>query len=425
MGSWLLPGLHLKRWLVLLGLGLVAVGFGLGIVWLLPHTAFRWRLGAGVGGGGLVAVAVGILAGLRSLSRAFNLPQGSLADWLMARQRAARGPKVVALGGGTGLPTLLRGLKTYTSNITAIVTVADDGGSSGRLRGSLGMLPPGDVRNCLLALADAEPQMRDLFQYRFQDGELSGHSFGNLFIAAMQRTTGDFVTALGELSRVLAVRGAVYPVTLDSVHLAAELEDGSRVDGESNIGQSKKPIARVWLEPTATPLVEAIRALREADLIVIGPGSLYTSVIPNLLVREVADAIAHSAAPTVYVCNVMTQPGETLSYTAFDHLAAIERHSRPDLVDAMVVNNEPVSAVTLERYRAEGADVVPLGRDPERRVRVLEAPLLARDTVVRHDPDKLAATVLSLLFATNAEWVKRHPFDAWALLERLRQGRAC
>ncbi|MGC8486941.1 MAG: gluconeogenesis factor YvcK family protein [Clostridia bacterium] len=423
MGRWLLPGLHLKRWLALLGLGLMAVGFGLGVVWLYPDAAFRWRLGAGVGAIGLLAVVAGTFQSLRSLSQALNLPQGSMADWLMTRQRAARGPKVVALGGGTGMPTLLRGLKSSTSNITAIVTVADDGGSSGRLRGSLGMLPPGDVRNCLVALADAEPQMRDLFQYRFQDGELSGHSFGNLFIAAMERTTGDFVSALGELSRVLAVRGAVFPVTLDSVRLVAELEDGTRVEGESHIGQSRQPIRRVWLEPEmATPLMEAIRAIEEADLIVIGPGSLYTSVIPNLLVREVADAIRKSPAPVVYIANVMTQPGETAAYTAYDHLAALEQHSQPGLVDVMVVNNEAVPPDVLGRYREEGADVVRVGRSAGRHPRVLEAPLLTRDTVVRHDPAKLADAVLSVLFSTDSEWVKRHPFDAWALLERIRHG---
>lgn len=425
MGGWLLPGLHVKRWLVLLGLGFIILGFGLALVAFLPHRVGWWREGGLTGVVGLAAIAVGAGGTLRSLSRALNVPQSSMAEWLMTRQRAARGPKVVALGGGTGLPTLLRGLKTYTSNITAIVTVADDGGSSGRLRGSLGVLPPGDVRNCLVALADAEPQMRDLFQYRFEEGELSGHSFGNLFIAAMERTAGDFVSALGALSRVLAVRGAVFPVTLDSVALVAELEDGTRVEGESQIGRSQAPIRRVWLEPPmATPLVEALRAIEDADLIVIGPGSLYTSVIPNLLVREVTDGIFNSVAPVVYVANVMTQPGETTSYTAFDHLAALERHSRAGLVDVMVVNTERVPAAVLDRYRADGAEVVRVGQAEDHpgrvRVRVMEERLLMPDTVVRHDPQKLAHAVLSVLFSGESEWVKRHPFDSWALHERIR-----
>lgn len=424
MWRWLVPGLHLKRWLALIGLGLVAVGIGLAWAFLAAHQPTRWRVPLVAGSVGVAAVVVGTLQVLRSLGRAFNIPQSSLADWLMSRQRAVRGPRVVALGGGTGLPALLRGLKQYTSNITAIVTMADDGGSSGRLRGTLGMLPPGDVRNCLVALADAEPLMRDLFQYRFSEGELTGHSFGNLFIAAMERTTGDFVTALGELSRVLAVRGAVYPVTLDPVRLAAELDDGTVVHGESQIGASQRPIRRVWLEPDdATPLVEAIRAIEQADLIVIGPGSLYTSVIPNLLVEPVAEAIRRSAAPTIYVANVMTQPGETGGYTAYDHLAALEEHAGRPLVDVMVVNDEAVPEAVRQRYREQGADAVLLGAPRGRRVSVAAAPLLAPGEVVRHDSDKLAAIVLRTLLDLKPDWVRRRPFESLALEQRLRQAR--
>jgi uncharacterized cofD-like protein len=419
MWRWLLPGLHVKRWIGLAALGLMATGFGLG--WLIwGGRLLLWPIAVAVAGGGLVAWGGTKL--WRSLGRAVNVPHNALADWLIARQRAARGPRVVALGGGTGLPALLRGLKEYTSNITAIVTMADDGGSSGRLRGSLGMLPPGDIRNCLVALADAEPLMRDLFQYRFSEGELSGHSFGNLFIAAMERATGDFVTALGELSRVLAVRGAVYPVTLDPVRLAAELDDGTVVRGESQVGVSHRPIRRVWLEPgDATPLVEALRALEQADLIVIGPGSLYTSVIPTLLVAPVAEAIRKSAALTVYVANVMTQPGETDGYSAYDHLEAIEAHVGYPLVDVMVVNDEPVPEPVRDRYRQQGAEVVAVGAPKRRRVTVRSAPLLAHEDVARHDPEKLAGAVLHIMLDLRADWTRRRPLESLILEQRLRQ----
>jgi uncharacterized cofD-like protein len=422
---WLVPGLNIKRHLAVVGLGLLAVGAGLALELLVPHWASvtraeRLQYLAWSWGAGLLLVVVGTVQLVRSLARAFNLPEDMLPDLLRVRQRAARGPRVVALGGGTGMPALLRGLKAYTSNITAIVTMADDGGSSGRLRGAFGMLPPGDVRNCLVALADAEPLMQELFQYRFEQGELSGHSFGNLFIAALQQTTGDFVTALRAASRVLAVRGAVLPATLDPVELVAELADGRVVRGESRIGQSGSPIRRVWLDPEdAAPLAEAVRAVEEADLIVMGPGSLYTSVIPNLLVTRMADALRRSSALRVYVANVMTQPGETVGYTAADHLKALEDHAGPAIVDVMLVNSAPVPEAVRERYRREGAEPVAPGLPP-RHVRVVSEPLLRVDAVVRHDPGRLARAVLRLWMRERPEWARRRPWESLLLEQRLR-----
>ena len=287
-----------------------------------------------------------------------------MVDLLYEQNLLSRAPRVVVIGGGTGMPVLLRGLKELTSNLTAIVTVADDGGSSGRLRGELGILPPGDIRNCLIALATTEPLLEQLFQYRFNtDSQLDGHSFGNLFIAAMSEITGDFEAAVKESSKVLAVRGRVLPVTLDNIGLGAELVDGRVVYGESNITADPVAIKKVHILPAdVTPLPEALLALQEADAIVLGPGSLYTSVIPNLLVPGIAQAIADSNATKIYACNVMTQPGETTGYTASDHLRAILQHTTPELVDYVLVNTAAIEPALLQRYQAEGAEPVVMMR---------------------------------------------------------------
>ena len=429
MWRWMVPGLHIKRHLSLVGLGLLTIGAAVGLEWLLPHWdamghVERVRYLLGLFGVGIILVAVGMVQLVRSVARAFNLPREALPDLLRLRHRAVRGPKVVALGGGTGMPALLRGLKEYTGNITAVVTVADDGGSSGRLRGDYNMLPPGDLRNCLVALADAEPLVRDLFQYRFEQGELSGHSFGNLFIAALQQTTGEFVTALEAASRVLAVRGAVLPATLDPVTLAAELDDGRVIHGESRIGAAPSRIRRVWLEPEgATPLYEAIRAIEDADLVVIGPGSLYTSVIPNLLVRPIQDAVQSTKALRVYVTNVMTEPGETTGFSAADHWKALWDHAGRGVADVLLVNSEPVPKDVLERYRREGAEAVRFLGPLPRGIPVVREPLLEVDEMVRHDSGRLARAVLRLLLRYRPEWSRRHPWDSLLLEQRLRAAR--
>ncbi|MCL6612496.1 MAG: YvcK family protein [Peptococcaceae bacterium] len=310
-----------------------------------------------------------------------------------------RGPRIVVIGGGTGLSVLLRGIKKYTSNITAIVSVADDGGSSGRLRDDLGILPPGDIRNCLVALADKESLMEDLLQYRFSVGELAGHSLGNLLIAAMNDLAGGFHQAIRGMSRVLAVRGRVLPSTLQNVSLGAEYSDGSVIYGESNIPKCGKPIRRVFLEPRdCRAMPEALEAIAGADAVVLGPGSLYTSILPNLLVAGLAGQIASSGAVKIYVCNIMTQPGETDGYTASDHVRAILSHAGK-IIDYAVVNREDIPRPARERYAREGAvPVVPDVREIEKEgVKAVNDLLLAGGDVVRHDPDKLARLIFRLI----------------------------
>lgn len=313
------------------------------------------------------------------------------------------GPKIVVIGGGTGLSTLLKGLRECSENITAIVTVADDGGGSGVLRDEMGMLPPGDIRNCILALANAEPTMEKVLNYRFSEGSLAGQSFGNLFLAALERVSGSFVEAVSRMSEVLAITGRVLPVTTENVRLQAELANGASVIGESKIHDFKLAenarISRVSLLPShAEPIPEVLEAIRDADIIVLGPGSLYTSILPNLLVDGVADAVAASAALKVYVCNVMTQEGETEGYTALDHLNAIIDHAG-NIVDACIVNSASVPPDTIEKYRAQGAEPVCVDRDALEAlgVAVMEYDLIARSgSYARHDPQKLAAAIASL-----------------------------
>ena len=277
-----------------------------------------------------------------------------------------RGPKIVAIGGGTGLSTMLRGLKKYTRNLTAIVTVADNGGGSGMLRQDLGMPPPGDIRHCMESLANTEPIMEKLLTYRFTDGSLAGQSFGNLILAALNGVTGSFEEAVTQMSHVLAITGRVVPVTSADVQLEAVFENGARVVGESQIAACKKEqdcrihhVALIPDHPRATPA--ALEAIREADLILMGPGSLYTSIIPNLLVEGVARAVAQADAPKLYICNIMTQDGETEGYTAADHLEALLAHGEPGLVDLCLANTAPVRPGLLEKYRVE--DAVPLTVD--------------------------------------------------------------
>lgn len=417
MWRYLLPGLKLKRYLVLVALGWMGLGAALTL-------EGRLRMSAGLLGAVSLLTVAGAGFGLwRSLQEVVGW--GHWPSVVYARRYLLRGPRVVALGGGTGMPAVLRGLKEYTANLTAIVTVADDGGSSGRLKDDLGMLPPGDLRNCMVALADTESLMAELFQYRFESGELAGHSFGNLFLAAMEKATGDFVTGLRESSRVLAVRGRVLPATLDRVELRARLVDGRVLEGESQVGQAPARIERVWLEPEdATPLAEAIEALEEADLIVLGPGSLYTSVIPNLLIHPIAEAIRRSRALRVLVANAMTQPGETSGYSVFDHVRAVEEHAGGPVVDVVLVNRAPIPPAVEARYRQEGAEPVSWGQDGSfpRRPALIAADLIQveADGVVRHDPAKLARTLLRVFVRFRPHWAEGHRLDAWLLEGRLR-----
>ncbi|GER65944.1 gluconeogenesis factor [Weizmannia acidilactici] len=311
-------------------------------------------------------------------------------------------PKITIIGGGTGLPVLLRGLKKYPVEISAIVTVADDGGSSGRIRHEMDIPAPGDIRNVLAALSDVEPLLEKMFQHRFETGdELSGHSLGNLIIAALTSITGDFVHAVKELSKVLNVRGKVLPSANQSVVLHAEMEDGSIVSGESKIPFSGKKIKRVFLTPEVIkPLPETLEAIHEADLIVIGPGSLYTSILPNLMVPGLGEAVCNARAKKVYVCNLMTQAGETLHYTASDHVAAIHEHMGSACIDTILVNDEEVPEPIRERYREELAQ--PVVYDVKRLMglglEVVSGNILTyKGGVIRHDTDKVAEILYDIL----------------------------
>lgn len=327
----------------------------------------------------------------------------SMPNWffqLCRRQFLKRGPRVVALGGGTGLPVLLRGLKKYTDNITAVVTVADDGGSSGRLRGEFGVLPPGDIRNCLVALAETETLMDKLFCYRFGRGHgLAGHSLGNLLITALADILGDFQVAVKEASKVLKVKGRVLPSTLNQVVLHAELQDGAVISGESRIPQQQLPIRRVFLTPEECPPVpEALEAIYQSDLILLGPGSLYTSVLPNLLVEGIAEALKRSTAWKCYICNVMTQPGETTGFKASDHLRVLYDHTGYGWIDYILVNIQEVTPEKRARYAQDGAAPVVVDEHALRKlgINVIKAELLDESEYVRHDSDKLARAVIRL-----------------------------
>ena len=311
--------------------------------------------------------------------------------------------KIVAIGGGHGLSTMLRGLKRYTKDITAIVTVADDGGGSGMLREDLGILPPGDIRNCILALANTEPTMEQLLNYRFTEGSLAGQSFGNLFLAAMDGISGSFDEAVHRMGEVLAITGRVLPVTNQSVHLEAEFVNGSRVLGESKIFYAKKRndcrIRQVRLVPEhPKPLPESIEAIAQADLILLGPGSLYTSIIPNLLVDGVAEAIAKSRALKILVMNIMTQDGESDGYTGADHVRALLHHGAPGIIDVCIANNAVIGEAILAPYRQEGVEQLRLEREEIEAmgIQVEEYPMATGERYIRHDTYALASAIMEV-----------------------------
>ena len=407
---WLYPGIGLKRWAAVLATGVLVFGAAL-FVGIGAVVSRRFLASVGLGGlrdrffvtgfvvglGLMVGLVLAYL-GLRGVVRfARNAPNVSL---IRSQQKLASGPRVVAIGGGTGLAALLGGLKTYTSNLTAVVTVADDGGSSGLLRRDMHVLPPGDIRNCLVALADDESLLGRLFQYRFQDGGLQGHSFGNLFLAALTEVTGDFELAIAESTSVLKVHGKVLPATLEDVQLHAQLEGGEQVAGESTITAHERRPLRVWLSPESPlPLPQSLEAIAAADLVVLGPGSLFTSVIPNLLIPGVREALRSTHARVVYVCNVMTQPGETDAFSAADHVEALHRHGAAGLIDTVLVNDTPVSGELAVAYALQGAARVTADDERLRAlgVHVVHAPLAAGSNVFRHDPARLSRSLLRMV----------------------------
>lgn len=399
--KWLIPGMGVKRWIFLLMLSVVLISMG--CVFIIVDVNPDTRLGSSIliilGILGLITSVKGML---KTVVNIFLPEKGSeLVDIVYQKRYLERGSNVVVMGGGTGLSVLLRGLKDYTSNITAIVTVADDGGSSGRLREEFDVLPPGDIRNCLVALADAEPLMSKLFQFRFQEGEhLKGHSFGNLFITAMSKVTGDFEQAVKESSKVLAIRGKVIPSTLSKIKLVAEHQNGDVTKGESKIPEKKTPIQKVYLEPRDCEATEeAMEAIREADVIVLGPGSLYTSIMPNLLINGIFQEVSRSRVLKIYICNVMTQAGETDGYKASDHLKAIVRHTTPEIVNACIINTARVPDRLLEKYKEENAVPVEPDRDTIRKMgyKVIGANIIDTEEVVRHDPHRLSRIIMNLI----------------------------
>jgi len=419
--KWLYPGMRFKRWLLLFSAGVMLVSLGLALVFnykfldIIEETIFRmvylWKGSYNYAFTtlvGIVVVAVGLtlmLVAMRFVIRSLItvlLPDSSerLVDIIYEKRKLDRGPTIAVIGGGHGLSVLLRGIKEATSKVTAVVTVADDGGSSGRLREELGIIPPGDLRNCLVALADTEPLMEKLFQYRFKGkSELAGHSFGNLFIAAMTEVTGNVEQALKESSKVLAVKGNVLPASEEHVRLDAIMDDGTIVEGESQIPEAHKRIHRVRLFPEhVKPVQSAIEALENADVIILGPGSLYTSIMPNLLVDGVAECVRRSKAIKIYICNVMTQPGETDGYTASMHAKAIIDHAGKGVIDFMLVNDHPISANIREYYAAKGAYPVEVDEEAINKLGIgfVKADIINETDVIRHDPDKLCNAVLQL-----------------------------
>lgn len=410
---WLRPGLGVKRWGTMIVIGTALVGLGLAVVLLdiyrshpgsevlailslqaLPRGTRALILALT----GATLIVLGVVRLNRSLLAPYVRPGRTVVEAVTHHRRLAKGPKIAVIGGGTGLATLLRGLKRRTGNLTAIVSVADDGGSSGRLRRSLGLPPPGDIRACLAALSDDEDLLTQLFQYRFlQGGELGGHSFGNLFIAALSGVTGSFENGVYEAGRVLSIQGTVVPSTSSDVSLIAEkaLPAGAEavhVEGESNIPNMPGRIRRVALKPEDPPAYPAaIQAILAADMIVIGPGSLYTSVLPNLLVPDLTGAIRASRAFKVYVCNVATQAGETDAFDCCQHLEAIEAHVGPGLLDLVVAND------VLDVPLPEGVRLVDPALEKSWPVPLYTADLVDRQQVTRHDSQKLADCLFALL----------------------------
>ncbi|MDY4746699.1 gluconeogenesis factor YvcK family protein [Veillonella caviae] len=430
---WLIPGLNIKRWLTLfsLGVGLLIIGISLmfnyqwlsvieDIVLSYSYTLtgfYNYNVLIMVGLvliiGGVICMLVGTSKVIKTVMRAvLPDPSSKVSDIIFQNIRLDKGPKIVVIGGGTGLSNLLRGLKAHTSNLSAIVTVADDGGSSGRLRKDFQMIAPGDLRNCLVALAEQEGVMENLFRYRFEgNNELSGHSFGNLFITALAQVyDGDVEEALEAASKLLRVRGRVIPSSTELIKLSAEMMDGSIVDGESNIPHSGKPIRRVFSTPTnPKPEGAALQAIDEADVIILGPGSLYTSIIPNLLTDKIADHVRASKANKIYIANVMTQPGETSGYSLADHVQAIIDHSGVGIIDTVLANDGPLPIQMVEQYSAVGSEpvVIDSKRLKEMGIRTVRATLISADKPAIHDPDRLGKVLMDIVYAMKTDMEPR------------------
>ena len=416
--GWLLPGLEVKRWFILIITGAVLAAIGLSIITnlrpvyvlinmilkltrMLPPEILGWFL---IITGALFFCWGWLKTNYSILDVNNERNRHAVLEDLYRRRKLNHGPKIVAIGGGTGLSTMLKGIKKITNNITAVVTVGDDGGSSGKLREELGVLPPGDIRSCIAALADDEDLVAKLFQFRFKDcAGLSGHSFGNLFLTAMCAITGNMVKAVQESSKVLSIRGRVLPSTLDDMRLVAEMEDGSIIKGESNIPESGKKIKRLFTEPdNCKPLEEAISAILDADLIILGPGSLYTSVLPNLLIKDIAKAVNNSKAKKIYVCNIMTQPGETDGFKVSDHIKTLINHAKYQKIINAVLVNTKLPEELIAPYKNAGSEPVVVDFDEINKmgIEIIQKNLIedkrfedGHSSFVRHSPGRLARII--------------------------------
>ena len=421
--SWLCPGIKLKRWLLLFTAGVVFCAFSLALLFnnqvmgMAEELLFRLSyLATGKYGNGTILILgiAGMFLGIgiiiyavrrivRSIVEAVS-PESSdsLMETIFTQRKLSRGPAITVVGGGTGLSTLLRGMKFITGNCTAVVSVGDDGGSSGRLRHELGIIPPGDLRKCMVAMADSEPLMERVLQYRFEgDSYLSGHSLGNLFLAAMAETEGGMEEGLNAASQILKVRGHVIPTTLHNIQLAADMTDGSYVLGQAEIAQAHKTVQQLHMLPENVPATRsAIEAIEQADILVLGPGSLYTSVICNLLVPDIRKAVIQSKAVKIYVCNVMTQPGETDGFGAYEHVKTLIEYAGAQFLDYVIVNSEAISDEQREMYRAKGQEPISpdIDKIEQMGIKVIPAKLISKSDMVRHDPQKLAQAIMSMVY---------------------------
>lgn len=436
--DWLKPGIKIKRWLLMGMLGLAVFVLGISkVLFRGPIFDIYLILYIYISFLGVIIIYAAVKLSFKSVlsllagtSMNSSINKQLLSDLLYEQRLLVRGPRIVAIGGGTGLSTMLRGLKEYTSNITAVVTVADDGGGSGMLRGDLGILPPGDIRNCLVALAHTEPIMEELMQYRFKEGSLKGQNFGNLFLAAMNGISSSFEEGIKKMSDVLAVQGKVYPVTLEDVTLCARLENGKVVKGESNIPIEStnygSKIKKVYLEPSSPePFEEALFAIQNADCIIMGPGSLYTSVLPNLIIDKISDSIRGSRALKIYVSNIMTQPGETDGYKLSNHINTIIEHCGDKLFDFVIANDGVIPKEYYEKYKKDGQDMVEIdGENIPDNIQIITEDLIQiKNGLLRHNTKRLAIVIMKLILKYVMPMNKRRILDYYYLSERIKEKR--
>ena len=434
--DWLKPGIKVKRWLAFGVFGVLLIAFG--FTELVTHRLYDFYYKVFyifLNITGLFVLYVSVTETMKSIIALVNrgylkvsLDSEKIESLIYEKRLLVKGPKIVVIGGGTGLSTMLRGLKYYTSNITAIVTVGDDGGGSGDLREDLGMLPPGDIRNCILALADTEPLMEDLLQYRFKDGRLKNQSFGNLFLAAMAGISDNFEEAVQKMSSVLAVTGKVIPVTLDNMQLVARLQNGNIVEGESQIPEEalkqNSRIDELMIRPeNAKALKEALTAIKEADAIVMGPGSLYTSITSNLLVKDISRAVRKSNGIKIYISNIMTQPGETTGFKVSDHLKVLRKYGGKDIVDYVIVNTGEITDELKEKYNQEGAELVKLDEEDIKSMGIKivgENLVKINNGTVKHDSDKLAEVLADTIMEKKLLYDKKKTIEYMYLSQRIK-----